>query len=115
MEITAEEVRQTLTHARVYTFGLLLDGRIIPQTEAEKDEMKALQMEHLKYLFTLKKLGKLPLFGPLTDGGSIHGILIFATESQEEAKRLMDEDPYIKRGYLNVELHPYYGLPGDRI
>ena len=66
---------------------------------AEKKQYKAtLQMEHLKYLFTLKKLGKLPLFGPLTDGGRIHGISIFATESQEEAKRLMDEDPFVKRG-----------------
>jgi len=115
MEVTTEEVRQILTSARMYTFGLLLDGRNIPQTETEKKQMESLQMDHLRYLFTLKKLGKLPLFGPLTDGGSIHGILIFATESQEEAKRLMDEDPFVKRGYLNFELHPYYGLPGDHI
>ena len=115
MEVTREEVMHTLTSARMYTFGLLLDGRNIPQTETQKKEMEALQMEHLKYLFTLKKLGKLPLFGPLTDGGSIHGILIFDTESQEEAKKLMDEDPFVKHGYLNFELHPYYGLPGDRI
>jgi hypothetical protein len=45
-------------------------------TQRKKQYKATLQLEHLKYLFTLKKLGKLQLFGPLTDGGRIHGILI---------------------------------------
>ena len=57
MEVTREEVMHTLTSARMYTFGLLLDGRNIPQTETEKKEMKSLQMDHLRYLFYGEKIG----------------------------------------------------------
>lgn len=110
MDVTQEEVMRNLSSAKMYVFALLLDGEKTPKTDAEEKRVEQLQMEHLKYLFQLKKLGKLPLFGPLTDGGKIHGILIFATENLDEAKKLLEQDPFVQSGYLSFELHPYYAF-----
>jgi uncharacterized protein YciI len=70
-------------------------------------------MEHLVHLFTLKRDGKLPLFGPFVDGGLLRGIAIANTADTAEARRWFVDDPHVKAGSLTVEVRPWLGLPGD--
>lgn len=47
--------------------------------------------------------------GPFLDDGDLRGIYIFDVESVEEARALTETDPAIRRGWLEMELHPWYG------
>jgi uncharacterized protein YciI len=116
MEATQEEIMQSLSKAKMYTFVLLVNGPNYEQAEkADKAAMEKVQMEHLKYFFNLKKQGKVPIFGPFTDGAKIHGIFIFNSDNKEDVKKMMDQDPQVKAGYTSYEMYSYFGLPGDNL
>lgn len=75
-------------------------------------EMAKLQDGHLANLHRLSKEGKLYLAGPLTDGGIHRGIGVFATESVDEARQWMADDPLVKGGYLVVTPLQWFGADG---
>ena len=75
-------------------------------------EMAKLQDGHLANLHRLSKEGKLYLAGPLTDGGTHRGIGVFATESVDEARQWMADDPLVKAGYLVVTPLQWFGADG---
>lgn len=68
-------------------------------------------IEHQNYLRWLDKNGFLLLPGPLSDGAG--GILILDCYSIEEAKKLANNDPYVKAGKFEVEVHPLM-IPASR-
>ena len=51
--------------------------------------------------------GKLVVAGPFTDGGELRGIFILRVASMDEAKALTQDDPMVKAGHLNAEIHPW--------
>lgn len=75
-------------------------------------EMAKLQEAHLANLYRLSKEGKLQLAGPLPDGGTHRGIGVMATESIEEARAWMADDPLIKAGYLVMVPIQWFGADG---
>lgn len=60
---------------------------------------------HFLYLQDLLKAGKLILAGPETTGK--FGITILETESENEARDIMMNDPAVKSGIVAPELFPY--------
>ncbi len=60
---------------------------------------------HFMYLQDLLEKGKLILAGPETNGK--FGICIIETESEDEAKEIMMNDPAVKSGIVTPELFPY--------
>jgi uncharacterized protein YciI len=46
------------------------------------------------------------LVGPVTDGGRIRGVTILTAASAEEARAIVGEDPAVKAGILDIEVHP---------
>jgi len=60
---------------------------------------------HFLYLKELLKSGKLILAGPETTGK--FGIAIIETESENEARDIMMNDPAVKSGIVSPELFPY--------
>lgn len=60
---------------------------------------------HFLYLQELLKKGKLILAGPETTGK--FGIAIIETETEEEAKDIMNNDPAVKSGIVTSEIYPY--------
>jgi uncharacterized protein YciI len=69
-------------------------------------EEDALMGAHFQYLEALLASGRLIMAGPmLVEGG--FGITIFEAESEEEARRIADNDPAALAGLIRAELHPY--------
>lgn len=64
--------------------------------------------EHFKNLEKLLSEQKLLLAGK-TEGldENTFGIVILETESEEEARKIMEDDPAVKKGIMKARLHPY--------
>jgi uncharacterized protein YciI len=94
----------------VYQMGLLSRG---PGWTAESTpETERVQAEHMKHIQKMAADGKLVAAGPITDGGQLRGIFIFAVPTLDEAKSLAGADPAVKAGRLAVEVHPWFGPKG---
>ena len=92
-----------------YTLGLLVKG---PKWTAEETpELQKLQEGHMAHINEMARSGALLAAGPLTDNGTIRGILIFKV-SVDEAKALAEQDPAVKSGRLVLELHPWMTAKG---
>jgi uncharacterized protein YciI len=58
--------------------------------------------DHFLYLKSLLKQKKLILAGPTLIPEDPFGIMIFETNSQEEAKKLLENDPSVKAGVQKI-------------
>jgi hypothetical protein len=112
-QVTPEFIQKELSKARPYTLVFFLKGKE-PENMDEQTAEKN-QMIHLQYLFSLKENKHVSVFGPLTDEGTIRGILIFNSTDREVVKKLLDEEPNVKAGYLTYELHPWFGVAGQTL
>ncbi len=74
---------------------------------ATSDEMMPFAAEHLRYMNGLEDRGLLFASGPFIKEGVVvgDGLTILRTETIEEARRLMEEEPLVKRGMRRFELH----------
>lgn len=80
-----------------------------PNRERSEEEAKKLQAAHMENIGRLAEEGKLVLAGPFIDDGELRGIYIFDVKTKEEAKALVETDPAIQQGSLEMELIPWYG------
>ena len=110
--ITDQYVQHMITTGKQYVVAILKAG---PNQSIQEDSLENEQMAHLKYLFTLRETGKLPIFGPFYNSGDLMGFCIFNTTSEAEVKNIMDADPHVKSGYLVYEVHSWFGIPGDTL
>jgi uncharacterized protein YciI len=76
------------------------------------DEAARLQDGHLANLFALREQGRLAYAGPITDGGSRRGLAVFLSESVEEVREWMADDPFVRAGRLTLELYPWWAADG---
>jgi uncharacterized protein YciI len=60
---------------------------------------------HFEYLKGLLCEGKLILAGPSLDPP--FGVIVFEAETEEEARRLIADDPSVATGVQTPELHPF--------
>jgi uncharacterized protein YciI len=109
MLITDDYMKQMITKTKEYTIVILkaAQKRNVPETE------KTI-WEHARRNFSLREEGKLSIVCPINDETEVKGIGIFST-SEEETKRIMDEDPAVKAGIFTYETHPCRGFPGDML
>lgn len=89
-----------------YVFAFLKKG---PTTISDSTKRMEIQMGHLKNIGRLADEGKLVIAGPFMDKQAIRGIFIFNVKTLEEAKAIIDTDPAIQAGTLEMDLHPWYG------
>lgn len=89
-----------------YIFAFLKRG---PNRDRDSLEAVQLQRAHLANIQRLAEEGKLVLAGPFMDNGEIRGIYIFNVQTIEEAQQLVNTDPAIQAGSLEMELRPWYG------
>lgn len=80
--------------------AMLVDG----PTERESE----IVTQHFDYLNELLAAGTLILAGRTqnTDESSF-GIVIFRVASDEEAQKIMEDDPAVQQGVMRAELFPY--------
>ena len=60
---------------------------------------------HFEYLKDMLNKGKLILAGPETSGK--FGIAVIETDSEDEAREIMMNDPAVMAGIVTPELYPY--------
>lgn len=64
--------------------------------------------QHAAYLEELAERGALILAGRTqTTDASSFGLVIFRAASEDAARRIVEEDPAVKRGVMRAELFPY--------
>ena len=96
-----------------YVFGLLKRGPNAPAPGTEPTEAaKQLQAAHLEHLGSMWEQGKLVGAGPIAQDGDLRGIVLFSGVTLDEAKALAEQDPKVKAGVLQVELHPWMAATG---
>jgi uncharacterized protein len=87
-----------------YYFGILVKGpKWSPEETPERAQIGEGHMAHIR---EMAAAGKLVLAGPFLEDGDWRGILIYKTDTLEEAQKLADEDPAVKAGRLAVTMHP---------
>ena len=80
--------------------GMLSDG---PTPE----EAEVLE-EHYKYLRDLTEQGVVMLAGrTLRNDERTLGLVLLRSDSEEEGRRIMNEDPAVRRGLMAAELEPF--------
>jgi hypothetical protein len=104
-EITDEYMLERLAKTRNYALLLLKQG---PNWSApDRDQIV---WEHGRRNFALSADGVLAIVCPISDDSSWCGIGIFDA-TDEEAARIMDDDPGVKAGVFEYEIHAVRGFP----
>ena len=73
--------------------------------EARADEI---MKEHRAHVESLIKAGKVALSGEVGGEGQLREIMVFKTESQEEARRMAGAFPAVKAGMLKPDVLSWY-------
>jgi len=97
---------------KIYTLVFLKSGKNIPKKSRAAQQM---QIEHLTNLFALEQQPKISIFGPVTNDPKLRGIIVFNTTNKEMIIEELNNDPYIKAGYLKYELPDWFSIPGQKI
>lgn len=91
-----------------YQMVFLRQGRPQP-TSPETEKMQA---AHLAFLAKLNKDRVNLLYGPFQDDKDPRGIAVLDVKDADAAKQLLAEEPYVKAGYLTLEVKPWMGPRG---
>jgi len=71
-----------------------------------REKIPEVRPVHREYLGRLKEQGKLWASGPFTDDSG--ALIIYEAESEEEARRLITDDPFHAAGvFVSYELKPW--------
>jgi hypothetical protein len=109
-EITKEFMLSKLKDTKQYCVCILKKGpdRNIPDAEQ-------VQFEHGRRNFQLREDGNLLIVVPVPGESDVKGIGIFNCGNIEEVKKIMDDDPGVKRGFFVYELYLGFSFPGDKL
>ena len=95
----------------VYTLVLL--RRPVPAPNLSEDDIDDLQAQHLAYRAELRRQGKIVANGPFREQSDVglRGLSIF-TCGLDEARRLSDDDPMVRAGWLGYDLFEWWVAAG---
>lgn len=77
----------------------------VPMDEIMTTENEQAMTDHFNRLKVMLAEGRLVLAGPCED--EAFGVVIFTAESDEDAERIMNDDPAVLAGLMTAELHPF--------
>lgn len=83
------------------------------ERSSSEEEAAKLQEKHLEYLGGLYEQGIINLNGPTGGPGDIRGFSVYNVATIEEAEQLAGEDPMVKAGVLEIEVHPWWLAKGS--
>jgi hypothetical protein len=105
--ITDEFMREMISKTKIYSVVILKSASGPPGPEQMQ-----LVWEHARRNFALRAEGVLSIVCPIADGTGVSGIGIFNCDI-EATRIIMDEDPAVKAGIFQYEIHPCRSFPGD--
>ncbi|MCB9166865.1 MAG: hypothetical protein H6595_05225 [Flavobacteriales bacterium] len=100
-------------HMKQYWFVLYTSG---PDTTRLDSATSAdLLKQHLEHQGEQAKRGLIQVAGPFGDNGDWRGLLLYDCDTKEEVEGYLLQDPFVKRGKLAYEIHPWYGAIGTAL
>ena len=86
-----------------------------PNQNQTATEVMDLQVAHLDHIQKMAKAGKVVISGPLevSKTDRMRGVLIFDTETQEEAESWVCQDPMVRISRLEYEIYPWWAAKGS--
>jgi uncharacterized protein YciI len=79
---------------------------VLEYTYGDMDARARVRPRHLDYLTGLNAEGKVVMAGPVGDGAG--AMVVYQAASEEEARRLVAEDPYTSEGVaVDASLRPW--------
>jgi uncharacterized protein YciI len=95
----------------VYTLVLL--RRPVRAPNLSEDDIDELQAQHLAYRAELKRQGKIVANGPFREQSDValRGLSIFTCD-RAEARRLSDDDPMVRAGWLGYDVFEWWVASG---
>src|SRR5262245_59174080 len=103
-----KQVPKVQPASKLIEFHMSLLKRGPKWTDADNEETKRVQQQHVDYVISLVDAGKAVIAGPFTDGGEVAGVFVFRAKSAEEAKAWAEADPTVKSGWHIAEMHPWW-------
>ncbi len=95
-----------------YFMAFLKQG---PNRTHSDEETALIQQGHMDHIGMLASAGKIDIAGPFGDDGIMRGILIFNVPTIEEVQNLIAQDPAVKAGRLELEVHPWWAAVGSQL
>jgi uncharacterized protein YciI len=87
--------------------------RVADKPALDSTKVVEIQMAHQNYMAQNIKDGTLLIAGPFGDDGDMRGIVIYDVATQEEAENIIKNDPAVKAGRLDIEIHPWWAAKGS--
>jgi uncharacterized protein len=103
------KIGDTTVVIKKYYMGFLKIG---PNRTQDSITVAKIQEGHLKHLSKLGKDGIISIAGPFAGEGELRGIIIFNTDTKEEAEKYESEDPAVKSGRLIMEVREWWSMKG---
>ncbi|HEX3786791.1 MAG TPA: YciI family protein [Pseudonocardiaceae bacterium] len=94
-------------------------NRLIPPRPTFAFDMTAAELaimkEHAAYWKVLAEKGSVVVYGPVDDPAGPWGLGVLLTETEQQARELMDHDPAVSSGMSTYELFPFLSARFGRI
>jgi len=76
---------------------------IVTYNFVESDKLAQFRPQHMAYILSLLKSGKLLMAGPMETGQTVTGV--FATSNWADIESMMKDEPFTREGLLKVASH----------
>jgi uncharacterized protein YciI len=90
------------------TCWLGLIRRPVDAPELAEARLKELQKGHMANIQAMADSGDLVIAGPMGDDTALRGIYVFRTLDQDKVRALVEQDPSVQAGRLQVDLMRWY-------
>lgn len=100
-------------HMKQYWFVLYTRGA--DTTALDSATSADLLKAHLAHQDEQGARGLIVMAGPFGDNGNWRGLLLYDCETREEVEGYLKQDPFVRRGKLAYEIHPWYGAVGTKL
>ncbi len=108
----AEHAANPNAKTKMVAYQLALFRRGPNMAATKPEDMASYAKQHLDGITANHRAGKILLAGPVTDGGDLAGIGVFAT-TLDEAKAILEKDAFLSRGIMKVEWFTWYAAEGS--
>lgn len=106
-------IQDSTYHMKQYWFVLYSTGP--DTTHLDSATSAGLLAQHLDHQSEQARRGLIQVAGPFGDESDWRGLLIYDCETREEVVGYLEQDPFVKRGRLKYEIHPWYGAVGTAL
>lgn len=110
--ITFDQVMKKVVTGKQYTLVVLNKAKEMDKDKAAEQKMLE---THLIHLFELERDGKISVFGPVQESKETEGIIVFNSTDEAEIKQELEQDPFVKGGYMAYKMYKWFSIPGQNL